>query len=169
MADLSGRCPGCRRPSCDGCGLYRERKKEENGADEKRKLQALHTNKQVNLRFPKGFAAEKGEGLGLCVDAGTTTLAMMLWDLKDGRLLAAETASNPQAVFGADVVSRVQAAEDEKKRKEMQGLLVRELDEYHDIKGQCLVIIGTTPKYYHEISEQLKGQGFTHWMGIADI
>lgn len=129
MADLSGRCPGCRRPSCDGCGLYRERKKEENGADEKRKLQALHTNKQVNLRFPKGFAAEKGEGLGLCVDAGTTTLAMMLWDLKDGRLLAAETASNPQAVFGADVVSRVQAAEDEKKRKEMQGLLVRELDE----------------------------------------
>ena len=121
MADLSGRCPGCRRPSCDGCGLYRERKKEENGADEKRKLQALHTNKQVNLRFPKGFAAEKGEGLGLCVDAGTTTLAMMLWDLKDGRLLAAETASNPQAVFGADVVSRVQAAEDEKKRKEMQG------------------------------------------------
>ncbi len=54
-------------------------------------------------------------------------------------------------------------------RKSILGNLVRELDEYHDIKGQCLVIIGTTPKYYHEISEQLKGQGFTHWMGIADI
>ena len=51
MADLSGRCPGCRRPSCDGCGLYRERKKEENGADEKRKLQALHTKKGKGWGF----------------------------------------------------------------------------------------------------------------------
>ncbi|MCI9334677.1 MAG: ATP-binding protein [Lachnospiraceae bacterium] len=137
MADSGTRCPGCRRPSCDGCGLYQERKKDGGAADEKKKLQALHTNKQVNLRFPKGFEIEKGEGLGLSVDVGTTTLAVMLWDLRDGRLLDAETASNPQAVFGADVVSRVQAAEDEKKRKEMQRLLVRQIDEaaLHMIKG----------------------------------
>lgn len=64
MADLSGRCPGCRRPSCDGCGLYRERKKEENGADEKRKLQALHTNKQVNPDFQRDLRQKKGKGWG---------------------------------------------------------------------------------------------------------
>lgn len=54
-------------------------------------------------------------------------------------------------------------------RKSIWGNPVRELAEYYDIRNQCLVIIGTTPKYYHEISKQLQGEGFTHLMGIADI
>ena len=53
-------------------------------------------------------------------------------------------------------------------RKSILGNPVRELKEYHDIKEQCLVIIGTTPKYYHEISEQLQRQGFLHLIGITD-
>lgn len=53
-------------------------------------------------------------------------------------------------------------------RKSIWGNSVRELGEYYDIREQCLVIIGTTPKYYHEISGQLREQGFTHLMGIAD-
>lgn len=54
-------------------------------------------------------------------------------------------------------------------RKSIWGNPVRELAEYHAIKDQCLVIIGTTRKYYYEIREQLLTQGFIHLMGIADV
>ena len=43
------------------------------------------------------------------VDMGTTTLAARLYDTK-GRLLAQEGCANPQIAFGADVLSRIQAA-----------------------------------------------------------
>lgn len=108
------RCPGCKRESCDGCGIYRK----------------LNTNKQLMVQFPESFRAESGEGLGISFDVGTTTLAGMLWNMRDGALLDAETAANPQAVFGADVVSRIQAAvESREKLNRMQALLVKKLDE----------------------------------------
>ena len=108
------RCPGCRRESCDGCGIYRK----------------LNTNKQLMVQFPEGFRADTGEGLGISFDVGTTTLAGMLWNMQEGALLDAETAANPQAVFGADVVNRIQAAaESGEKLNRMQGLLVKKLDE----------------------------------------
>lgn len=128
MEESGNRCPGCKRLSCDGCGIFR---KLNAAASDGREIRAdkLNTNKQVKIQFPQGFAMEPGEGLGLSVDAGTTTLAGMLWDLKDGQLLETETATNPQTVFGADVVSRIQAAENEEQLKEMQQLLVKKLDE----------------------------------------
>lgn len=54
-------------------------------------------------------------------------------------------------------------------RRSILGNPVRELGAYLEIRNQCLVIIGTTPKYYHDIKEQLQMRGFTHLMGIADI
>jgi len=51
-----------------------------------------------------------GEGYGLAVDIGTTTVAAYLYRLADGACLAAQSALNPQARFGADVISRIQAA-----------------------------------------------------------
>jgi uncharacterized 2Fe-2S/4Fe-4S cluster protein (DUF4445 family) len=49
-------------------------------------------------------------GLGVAVDVGTTTLAAQLVDLASGTVLAVETGLNPQAVHGADVMSRIRAA-----------------------------------------------------------
>ena len=46
---------------------------------------------------------------GAAVDIGTTTLAARLYDVA-GRLLAQEGCANPQIAFGADVLSRIQAA-----------------------------------------------------------
>lgn len=46
---------------------------------------------------------------GLAVDIGTTTLAARLYDTA-GRLLADGSCWNPQAAFGADVISRIEAA-----------------------------------------------------------
>ncbi|MGB7265404.1 MAG: ASKHA domain-containing protein [Terracidiphilus sp.] len=51
-------------------------------------------------------------GLGVAVDLGTTTIAAQLVDLASGSVLGVETALNPQAAFGSDVMSRIRAALD---------------------------------------------------------
>lgn len=114
MENPKNKCPGCKRSNCHGCGIF----------------QKLNTNKQVRVNFPESFAAQTYSGLGISFDVGTTTLAGMLWDLEQGKLLDAETGPNPQAVFGADVVSRVQAAaEGGDKLEKMQTLIIKKLDE----------------------------------------
>ena len=124
METVRNRCPGCRRVSCDGCGIYQKKTAPAAGMI----LNKLNTNKQIREEFPEGFEMERGEGIGISFDVGTTTLAGMLWDLKGGILLGAETAANPQAVFGADVISRIRAAGEEAALKKMQSLLVEKLD-----------------------------------------
>jgi len=47
---------------------------------------------------------------GLAVDLGTTHISLSLWDLKHGRRLSGRTGQNPQSCFGADVVTRLNAA-----------------------------------------------------------
>ena len=114
MENRVNKCPGCKRISCSGCGIF----------------QKLNTNKQIRVQFPEGFLADPGEGLGISFDVGTTTLAGMLWDLEEGSLLDAETGANPQAAFGADVISRIQAAmESADKLEKMRELAIKKLDE----------------------------------------
>ncbi|MBZ5607692.1 MAG: ASKHA domain-containing protein [Acidobacteriia bacterium] len=56
------------------------------------------------------FDFTPGEGLGIAVDLGTTTLVAQLLDLSTGRTLAVSSTLNPQATCGADIMSRVQYA-----------------------------------------------------------
>ena len=49
-------------------------------------------------------------GLGIAIDLGTTTIAAQMNDLATGNVLGVETALNPQASFGSDVMSRIRAA-----------------------------------------------------------
>ena len=51
---------------------------------------------------------EPRPGFGAVIDLGTTTLVAQLVDLSSGEVLAVETALNPQARHGADVMSRIQ-------------------------------------------------------------
>jgi uncharacterized 2Fe-2S/4Fe-4S cluster protein (DUF4445 family) len=48
--------------------------------------------------------------LGLAVDVGTTHISLTLWDLVQGIRVAGRIGYNPQAIYGADVVSRLIAA-----------------------------------------------------------
>ena len=57
---------------------------------------------------------------GIAVDVGTTTLAAELFSLEDGRTFATATGVNHQRVYGADVLSRIAAA------NEGRGMLLRE-------------------------------------------
>ncbi len=49
------------------------------------------------------------EGYGVAIDIGTTTLAMRLYD-RAGKMLAEASRLNPQSTWGADVISRMEAA-----------------------------------------------------------
>jgi uncharacterized 2Fe-2S/4Fe-4S cluster protein (DUF4445 family) len=54
-------------------------------------------------------AVEAGRtALGLAVDIGSTSLAAALVDLRDGRVVAYDSTLNPQVMYGADVISRIQ-------------------------------------------------------------
>ena len=50
------------------------------------------------------------DGYLLAFDIGTTSVVAYLMDQSNGALLASAGAHNPQAVYGADVISRIQAA-----------------------------------------------------------
>ncbi|MGD0230401.1 MAG: ASKHA domain-containing protein [Syntrophorhabdales bacterium] len=45
--------------------------------------------------------------LGLALDIGTTTVAAYVCDLTDGRIIATGSLTNPQVLFGADIMSRI--------------------------------------------------------------
>jgi len=49
-------------------------------------------------------------GLGIAIDLGTTTIVAQIVDLASGAVLGVETALNPQARFGSDVMNRIRAA-----------------------------------------------------------
>ena len=53
--------------------------------------------------------ASTQSGLGIALDVGTTTLAAAIVDLGSGEVLRTASALNPQAAYGADVISRIQA------------------------------------------------------------
>lgn len=65
---------------------------------------------QGNLPAFQLFPA--GKKYGVALDIGTTTLAAYLYRLQDGKLLQTASSANPQAAFGADVISRLQASKD---------------------------------------------------------
>jgi len=54
------------------------------------------------------FEFTPGEGCGIAVDLGTTTLVAQLLDLESGAVLGVRSGLNPQAGYGADIMSRIQ-------------------------------------------------------------
>ncbi len=56
------------------------------------------------IRVQPGFHER---AIGLAVDIGTTSVAAYLCDLETGRVLATESAMNPQVAYGEDVMSRI--------------------------------------------------------------
>ncbi len=57
-----------------------------------------------------GFIPVGGRALGLAIDLGTTNIAASVTDLESGDCLAISGRENPQATFGADLISRINHA-----------------------------------------------------------
>ena len=69
-------------------------------------------------------SVEAREGLGAAVDIGTTTVAVKLFDLRNGRELGVKSAWNAQTPYGADVITRCQTImEHEDGLKRLSGLI----------------------------------------------
>ncbi len=68
--------------------------------------------------------------LGLAVDVGTTTVAGVLCDLKTGKSLATASTTNPQAIRGDDVISRIEyAGRGNKELQELQSLIIKAINQ----------------------------------------
>jgi uncharacterized 2Fe-2S/4Fe-4S cluster protein (DUF4445 family) len=65
----------------------------------------------------------RGVPLGLAVDLGSTTVAAFVTTLNEGRVCAGAAALNQQIAFGADVVSRLAAAQTDKIQAERLSVL----------------------------------------------
>ena len=57
-----------------------------------------------------GDKVSAGSNLGIAADIGTTTLVMQLVDIDNGAVMKTYTALNEQGGYGADVISRIEAA-----------------------------------------------------------
>ncbi len=75
------------------------------------------------LADDSSFEFTPRDGLGIAVDLGTTTLVAQLVDLRTGHVLAVRTGLNPQAVHGADIMTRVEYAVREGGQPELQRLI----------------------------------------------
>lgn len=80
-------------------------------ADAKVWLQDTQENR-IELSGSEVTAAQvqSSDGIGAAVDIGTTTLALKLYDLQSGSVLAECAAMNPQRSISADVMGRIGAA-----------------------------------------------------------
>jgi len=97
-----------------------------------------------------------GNFYGAAVDLGTTQIRVSFWDLNSGKVLAGRSGLNPQAVFGADVLTRmVRAAESIEYSQEMGRLVIGAIGqalqdiasrEAIDLKDVAkMVLVGNTP------------------------
>ncbi len=75
---------------------------------------------------------ENDGGYALACDIGTTSVVCHLVSQKDGKKLATVSQTNAQKIFGADVISRIQASI-EGKLKIMQEAIIGQINEMIDI------------------------------------
>jgi uncharacterized 2Fe-2S/4Fe-4S cluster protein (DUF4445 family) len=101
-----------------GCGmvtscLYKVQDFTEVILPEQSMAQILSAQHSFTLDLPlnPGESVHLSENpYGIAIDLGTTTLVFYLVNLETGSLIESQTLLNPQGVFGADVISRIQYA-----------------------------------------------------------
>lgn len=87
---------------------------------------------------------------GIAADIGTTTIAMQLVELKTGKIADVYTSVNRQRAYGADVISRIEAANSGKKEeltKTVREILLEgifQLTQKESIRVKRMVIGGNT-------------------------
>ncbi len=71
------------------------------------------------------------DNMCFCLDIGTTTLALALVSLDTGNVLKVETSTNPQCVFGADIMTRIDYCRKNSIEK-LQSILVEKINKMID-------------------------------------
>ena len=87
-----------------------------------------------------------GQGFGIAIDIGTTTLAGQLLSLADGQVKATAVSLNHQRSFGADVISRIQAS-NQGEKEALQSSIRKDLAEViAELLGKSQVDAGEVVK-----------------------
>jgi uncharacterized 2Fe-2S/4Fe-4S cluster protein (DUF4445 family) len=100
------------------------------------------------------FSFEPGNGYGVAVDLGTTTLVAQLMDLSSAKVLAVETGLNPQRRWGSDLISRLEAALNGNKEvltrviREEVGKMISKLVAGSDYPVARVVIVGNSVMHH---------------------
>lgn len=113
MYNVRNKKRGLRCQICTGCGLC------PGVAVEGRQAEGLHVLAEDALLGEKKPLNGRGKRLAVA-DIGTTTIAMLLYR-EDGTVEERYMAVNPQTVYGADVLSRIRAAENVSDAAKMQN------------------------------------------------
>lgn len=99
-------------------------------------ITCVSREKSWNIRAYKrgaeiiGVAQTGDDALGVAVDLGSTKIAAYLVNLENGEILKSKGRINPQAAFGADVVTRLQRAmADPQDKLRLTSLIRRALDD----------------------------------------
>lgn len=106
---------------------------------------------------------------GVCIDIGTTTIVLYLWDLLQKELIATITATNPQTTYGADVMMRIMHAGRGLAEKlqqmvfdcieEMLDEIVakEKLSEWKDANLKKMMIVGNTTMCHLFLGKSVEG------------
>lgn len=125
MSEKKGTKKGLRCEICTGCGLCP-------GITPRGRADGLHILAEDALRGNR-LALPDGNMRLATADIGTTTIAMLLYG-RDGAVADRYVTVNPQTVYGADVLSRIRAAEEpetaEAMRKQALQALGQGLDRF---------------------------------------
>ena len=116
------------------------------------------THKEDDMVVQTGFgAADSGvesspspfssDHIGVAVDIGTTTRAAYWYDLTCGQLIDQRSSANPQRIFGADVISRIERAM-AGDLMQLSAVLRRGILELLPEKWDRLVLTGNTTMLY---------------------
>lgn len=89
----------------------------------------------------KGSAEDGETSYNIAVDIGTTTIAMELLGKKSGKNIHTVTLINSQRMYGADVISRIQASVDGKKEALRDCIRKDLLEGIHRLSGEAGVDI----------------------------
>ncbi len=110
---------------CTGCGRCKEIHR-----DVKVLVNFLHEGGLLHAHEEKTASGNAGnrKDIALGIDLGTTTIAMVCYNDKDGTE-EHFTAVNPQIRYGRDVLSRIEASEDGQTAKELRRLVTEVLEE----------------------------------------
>lgn len=97
-------------------------------------------------------AAEVGDTsaslYGASIDVGTTTVVVNLVDLNTGQVIATASGANPQARYGADVISRIQYASDPHRATHLQRCILEGLER---LIGQAAESAGILRDHIYEV------------------
>lgn len=103
-----------------------------------RNLNTLHERKTKLFYMPADFVPDKGKKFGIGFDIGTTTVVGNLWDLENGKSIQIIGKTNPQKIFGTDVISRIHYCSDDPEK--FIGLRGKIIDCLNEIIEEFILI-----------------------------